>query len=71
MKQLETLKAAYNSLKRQYVDQCAGAEKYREELRNREESLRKLREAAGLTQIEVRTRSASRTFALPLTMFYR
>ncbi|KAJ7472688.1 hypothetical protein FB451DRAFT_1089576 [Mycena latifolia] len=52
-KQLEQSKASYNSLQRQYMDQCASAEKYRNDLRDREETVRALREAAGLTQIEV------------------
>ncbi|KAF8212534.1 hypothetical protein K438DRAFT_1709125 [Mycena galopus ATCC 62051] len=52
-KQLETSKASYNSLQRQYLDQCARAEKYRDDLRDREETVRSLRDAAGLTQIEV------------------
>ncbi|KAJ7683656.1 hypothetical protein B0H17DRAFT_1014141 [Mycena rosella] len=52
-KQLETSKASYNNLQRQYMDQCASAEKYRNDLRDREETVRSLREAAGLTQIEV------------------
>ncbi|KAF7337039.1 hypothetical protein MVEN_02140900 [Mycena venus] len=52
-KQLETSKASYNSLQRQYLDQCARAEKYRDDLRDREETVRTLREAAGLTQIEI------------------
>ncbi|KAJ7168692.1 hypothetical protein C8R46DRAFT_1162963 [Mycena filopes] len=52
-KQLETSKASYNNLQRQYMDQCASAEKYRNELREREETLRSLRESASLTQIEI------------------
>ncbi|KAJ6512627.1 hypothetical protein C8R45DRAFT_890387 [Mycena sanguinolenta] len=52
-KQLETSKASYNSLQRQYLDQCARAEKYRDDLRDREETVRSMREAAGLTQIEI------------------
>lgn len=52
-KQLETSKASYNSLQRQYLDQCQRAEKYRDDLRDREETVRSLREAAGLTQIEI------------------
>ncbi|KAJ6544957.1 hypothetical protein DFH09DRAFT_1249157 [Mycena vulgaris] len=52
-KQLETSKASYNNLQRQYMDQCASAEKYRNDLRDREETVRALRETAGLTQIEV------------------
>ncbi|KAJ7679250.1 hypothetical protein DFH06DRAFT_1278902 [Mycena polygramma] len=52
-KQLETSKASYNSLQRQYLDQCARAEKYRDDLRDREETVRSLREASGLTQIEL------------------
>ncbi|KAJ7234179.1 hypothetical protein B0H12DRAFT_1191782 [Mycena haematopus] len=51
-KQLETSKASYNSLQRQYLDQCARAEKYRDDLRDREEAVRSLHEAASLTQIE-------------------
>ncbi|KAJ7614110.1 hypothetical protein FB45DRAFT_842656 [Roridomyces roridus] len=52
-KQLETSKASYNSLQRQYLDQCASSEKYRNELREREEYVRSLRESASLTQIEI------------------
>ncbi|KAJ7441951.1 hypothetical protein B0H11DRAFT_1823594 [Mycena galericulata] len=52
-KQLEVSKASYNNLQRQYMDQCASAEKYRNDLREREEMVRSLRDAAGLTQIEI------------------
>ncbi|KAK6996519.1 hypothetical protein R3P38DRAFT_3329523 [Favolaschia claudopus] len=52
-KQLETSKMSYNNLQRQYVDQCARAEKYRDDLREREELVRSMRDAAGLTQIEI------------------
>ncbi|KAJ7740342.1 hypothetical protein B0H16DRAFT_1664489 [Mycena metata] len=52
-KQLETSKVSYNNLQRQYMDQCASAEKYRNDLREREETLRSLRESASLTQIEI------------------
>ncbi|KAJ6620038.1 hypothetical protein B0H10DRAFT_1876306 [Mycena sp. CBHHK59/15] len=51
-KQLETSKASYASLQKQYLDQLASAEKYRNDLRDREEAVRSLREAAGLTAIE-------------------
>ncbi|KAJ7109058.1 hypothetical protein C8R43DRAFT_181879 [Mycena crocata] len=52
-RQLETSKTSYNNLQRQYMDQCANAEKYRNDLREREETVRSLREAQGLTSIEV------------------
>ncbi|KAJ7081877.1 hypothetical protein B0H15DRAFT_940416 [Mycena belliarum] len=52
-KLLDQSKTSYNNLQRQYMDQCANAEKYRNDLRDREEAVRALREAAGLTQIEV------------------
>ncbi|KAJ7759368.1 hypothetical protein DFH07DRAFT_884301 [Mycena maculata] len=52
-KLLEVSKSSYNNLQRQYMDQCASAEKYRNDLREREETVRAMREAAGLTQIEV------------------
>ncbi|KAJ7157627.1 hypothetical protein C8R43DRAFT_1065003 [Mycena crocata] len=52
-KQLESSKTSYSNLQRQYMDQCANAEKYRNDLREREETVRSLREAQGLTGIEV------------------
>ncbi|KAJ7755578.1 hypothetical protein B0H16DRAFT_1722297 [Mycena metata] len=52
-KQLETSKVSYNNLQRQYMDQCASAEKYRNDLREHEETLRSLCESASLTQIEI------------------
>ncbi|KAJ7196768.1 hypothetical protein GGX14DRAFT_504610 [Mycena pura] len=52
-KQLDISKLSYNNLQRQYVDQCASSEKYRDELREREEMVRSMRESASLTQIEI------------------
>ncbi|KAJ6578263.1 hypothetical protein B0H19DRAFT_577376 [Mycena capillaripes] len=51
-KQLETSKAAYTGLQRQYLDQCTSAEKYRNDLRERDETVHSLREAARLSQIQ-------------------
>ncbi|CAK5269566.1 unnamed protein product [Mycena citricolor] len=52
-KQLETSKATYNNLHRQYADQLASTQKYREDLRERDDVARTLREQAALSNIEI------------------
>ncbi|KAF8895970.1 hypothetical protein BD779DRAFT_1466017 [Infundibulicybe gibba] len=51
-KALELARSTYNSLQRQYQEQCAASEKYRDDLRQREELIRNLREAASLHEVE-------------------
>lgn len=51
-KQLEHSRSTYSSLNKQYQDQCAASEKYRDELRTREEQLRTLKESAALQEVE-------------------
>ncbi|KAJ7340774.1 hypothetical protein DFH08DRAFT_783222 [Mycena albidolilacea] len=52
-RQLETAKASYTLLQKQYLDQCSRAEKYRDDLRERDVTVRSLQDSAALTQIEV------------------
>ncbi|KXN81216.1 hypothetical protein AN958_05731 [Leucoagaricus sp. SymC.cos] len=49
---LESAKLTYTSLQRQYQEQCTFSEKYRSDLRAREETIRTLREAASLHELE-------------------
>ncbi|KAF9473806.1 hypothetical protein BDN70DRAFT_937155 [Pholiota conissans] len=51
-KALDGAKATYSSLQRQYQEQCAFAEKYRDDLRRRDETIRTLREAVSLHELE-------------------
>ncbi|KAF9001588.1 hypothetical protein BDQ17DRAFT_1391057 [Cyathus striatus] len=51
-KQVEHSRATYASLQKQYQEQCALSEKYRDDLRQREESIRNLRESISLHEIE-------------------
>ncbi|KAJ3564128.1 hypothetical protein NP233_g8499 [Leucocoprinus birnbaumii] len=51
-KALESAKSTYTSLQRQYQEQCTFSEKYRSDLRAREEVIRTLREAASLHELE-------------------
>ncbi|KAF8910537.1 hypothetical protein CPB84DRAFT_1763906 [Gymnopilus junonius] len=51
-KALEGAKATYSSLQKQYQEQCSVSEKYRDDLRKREETIRSLREAVSLHEIE-------------------
>ncbi|KAF5374495.1 hypothetical protein D9615_009115 [Tricholomella constricta] len=51
-KALEHARSTYTSLQRQYQEQCTASEKYRDELRQREEMIRNLREAASLHEME-------------------
>lgn len=51
-KALESAKSTYTSLQRQYQEQCTFSEKYRSDLRAREETIRTLREAASLHELE-------------------
>lgn len=52
-KQLTNTKEQYNSLQKQYNEQTSLSEKYRVDLRDREETIRSLREQAGLYDIEI------------------
>ncbi|KAG6888315.1 hypothetical protein C0992_008849 [Termitomyces sp. T32_za158] len=51
-KTLEHARSTYTSLQRQYQEQCAASERYRDDLRQREELVRSLRDAASLHEIE-------------------
>ncbi|KAH9481181.1 hypothetical protein JR316_0005701 [Psilocybe cubensis] len=51
-KALDSAKATYSSLQRQYQEQCAASERYRDELRKREETIRSLKDAVSLHEIE-------------------
>ncbi|KAG5644171.1 hypothetical protein DXG03_009012 [Asterophora parasitica] len=51
-KTLEHARSTYTSLQRQYQEQCTASEKYRDDLRQREELIRNLREAASLHDVE-------------------
>ncbi|KAG6917717.1 hypothetical protein DXG01_001368 [Tephrocybe rancida] len=51
-KALEHARTTYTSLQRQYQEQCSASERYRDELRQREETIRSMREAAGLHEVE-------------------
>ncbi|KDR75972.1 hypothetical protein GALMADRAFT_225716 [Galerina marginata CBS 339.88] len=51
-KALDGAKATYSSLQRQYQEQCSVSEKYRDDLRAREETIRNLKEAVSLHEIE-------------------
>ncbi|TFK36663.1 hypothetical protein BDQ12DRAFT_706206 [Crucibulum laeve] len=51
-KALEHARATYNSLQRQYQEQCATSEKYRDDLHQRGELINSLREAASLHEVE-------------------
>ncbi|KAF9444455.1 hypothetical protein P691DRAFT_341899 [Macrolepiota fuliginosa MF-IS2] len=52
-KALEHAKSTYTSLQRQYQEQCSFSEKYRSDLRMREETIRSLRESAQLHELEL------------------
>ncbi|KAF8627304.1 hypothetical protein AX15_004444 [Amanita polypyramis BW_CC] len=49
---LEHSRVTYTSLQKQYQEQCAASEKYRDDLRIREETIRALREAATQHELE-------------------
>ncbi|PFH45209.1 hypothetical protein AMATHDRAFT_200766 [Amanita thiersii Skay4041] len=49
---LEHARATYGNLQKQYQEQCAASEKYRDDLRVREEVIRNLREAASMHEVE-------------------
>ncbi|KIJ94208.1 hypothetical protein K443DRAFT_365473 [Laccaria amethystina LaAM-08-1] len=51
-KQLDHSRSSYVSLQKQYNEQCTVSEKYRDELRQREEQMRALRESASLQEVE-------------------
>ncbi|KAG6845246.1 hypothetical protein H0H87_011981 [Tephrocybe sp. NHM501043] len=51
-KALEHARSTYTSLQRQYQEQCAVSERYRDELRQREEVIRSMRDSASLHGIE-------------------
>ncbi|TFK69932.1 hypothetical protein BDN72DRAFT_767273 [Pluteus cervinus] len=51
-KALEQARTAYASLQRQYAEQCELSERYRDDLRQREEVIRNMREAASLHELE-------------------
>ncbi|KAG6898670.1 hypothetical protein C0993_005247 [Termitomyces sp. T159_Od127] len=51
-KTLEHARSTYTSLQRQYQEQCAASERYRDDLRQREELVRSLRDAASLHEME-------------------
>ncbi|KAH0584820.1 hypothetical protein H2248_008098 [Termitomyces sp. 'cryptogamus'] len=51
-KALEHARSTYTSLQRQYQEQCAASERYRDDLRQREELIRSLRDAASLHEME-------------------
>lgn len=51
-KSLETARASYQSLQKQYQEQCAESERYRNTLRRRDEEIKDHKEAASLQQIE-------------------
>ncbi|KAF4614089.1 hypothetical protein D9613_007473 [Agrocybe pediades] len=51
-KALDGAKLTYSSLQRQYQEQCSFSEKYRDDLRAREETIRSLRESLALYEIE-------------------
>ncbi|KAF7332770.1 hypothetical protein MKEN_00160700 [Mycena kentingensis (nom. inval.)] len=53
-RQLEASKASYTNLQKQYHDQIAIAERYRVDLREREDTVRTERETTELAQLEVR-----------------
>ncbi|KAF9492296.1 hypothetical protein BDN71DRAFT_1396851 [Pleurotus eryngii] len=46
--QLRNAKDTYSSLQRQYQEQCSASERYRDDLRKREETIRNLKDAVGL-----------------------
>ena len=52
-KTLESARATYASLQRQYQEQCAASEKYRDELRQRAETIQALQETLHLQEAEV------------------
>ncbi|KAF8626934.1 hypothetical protein AX17_006434 [Amanita inopinata Kibby_2008] len=49
---LDHARATYASLQKQYQEQCAASEKYRDDLRIREDAIRNLRESATLHEFE-------------------
>ncbi|KAG2018259.1 hypothetical protein CC2G_007702 [Coprinopsis cinerea AmutBmut pab1-1] len=51
-KLLEQSKATYTSLQRQYQEQCASSERYRNDLREREEYIRNLKETVALNDLD-------------------
>ncbi|KAF9260219.1 hypothetical protein L218DRAFT_618337 [Marasmius fiardii PR-910] len=51
-RQLDHARAAYQSLQRQYQEQCTESEKYRNGLRNRDETIRTLTEGASMHESE-------------------
>ncbi|KAG6901448.1 hypothetical protein C0995_011782 [Termitomyces sp. Mi166 len=51
-KALEHARTTYTSLQRQYQEQCAASERYRDDLRQREELIRSLRDSASLHEME-------------------
>ncbi|KAL0574426.1 hypothetical protein V5O48_007529 [Marasmius crinis-equi] len=51
-KQLESAKTTYQNLQRQYQEQCAASEKYRDDLRRRDETIRNLTDAAQMHELE-------------------
>ncbi|KAF7325703.1 hypothetical protein MKEN_00420500 [Mycena kentingensis (nom. inval.)] len=53
-RQLEAAKASYSNLQKQYQDQLAMTDRYRLDLRDREDSMRTERETTELAQLEVR-----------------
>lgn len=52
-KALDQARTTYSSLQRQYQEQCAVSEKYRDDLRQRDEVVRNFQDAAGLQELEI------------------
>ncbi|KAK7035562.1 hypothetical protein VNI00_011855 [Paramarasmius palmivorus] len=51
-RQLDHARNNYQSLHRQYLEQCSASEKYRDDLRSRDEAIRSLNDAAQLHEME-------------------
>ncbi|KAK0469531.1 uncharacterized protein EV420DRAFT_40602 [Desarmillaria tabescens] len=51
-KSLESSRSSYANLQKQYAEQCSASEKYRHDLRQREEAIRNLKETGSLHEME-------------------
>ncbi|PBL03350.1 hypothetical protein ARMGADRAFT_910387, partial [Armillaria gallica] len=51
-KSLESSRSSYANLQKQYAEQCSASEKYRHDLRQREETIRNLKETGSLHEME-------------------
>ncbi|EIN10093.1 hypothetical protein PUNSTDRAFT_133858 [Punctularia strigosozonata HHB-11173 SS5] len=60
-KSLENARTAYTSLQKQYQEQCAESERYRNELRRRDQELKDYQDAAQLQQLENQKVARERT----------